>query len=94
MVNVAHALAHQRTSLATGIPLPNILFVDGLTSNIGQRDDLDRGRVEGIYRYLMRLSDDLGDQLQVIVADNDVPAASSSYIVAEFTEADRLVPLP
>ncbi len=35
IVNVAHALAHQITALKFSLKLPNLLFIDGLTSNIG-----------------------------------------------------------
>jgi hypothetical protein len=92
LVNVAHALAHQRTAITRGIPLPNILFIDGLTSNIGH-EDLDQERVEAIYRYLIDLSRELGDRLQVIVADNDVPAFARDFIILRLSENDRLVPL-
>lgn len=93
MVNVAHAIAHQQTALDLNLKLPNILFIDGVTSNIGHREDLDRVRVEAIYEYLIELSSRLGETLQVIVADNDVPEQASDYIIAQFTEIDRLVPM-
>lgn len=35
LVNIAHALAHQRTALKFDLPLPNLLFIDGLSGNIG-----------------------------------------------------------
>lgn len=92
LVNVAHALAHQRTAIACDIPLPNILFIDGLTSNIGH-EDLDEERVDSIYHYLIGLSRELGDRLQVIVADNDVPAFAQDFIMLRLSENDRLVPL-
>lgn len=92
LVNVAHALAHQRTAVERDIPLPNILFIDGLTSNIGH-EDLDQERVEGIYHYLISLSRDLGERLQVIVADNDVPTFARDFITLRLSEDDRLVPL-
>ncbi len=93
LVNVAHALAHQRTAITRGLLLPNILFIDGLTSNIGH-EDLDQERVEAIYRYLIGLSEELGERLQVIVADNDVPAFAQEYITLRLSEDDRLVPMP
>jgi hypothetical protein len=92
IVNVAHAVAHQRAGIRLGLALPNILFMDGLTSNIGHREGLDRQRVEAIYRYLIALSSELGDQLQVIVADHDVPDLARDFITSRFTEDDRLVP--
>ena len=93
MVNVAHALAHQQTAMDLDLKLPNILFIDGVTSNIGHREDLDRDRVEAIYEYLIELSSRSGERLQLIVADNDVPEQASDFIIAEFTETDRLVPM-
>lgn len=93
MVNVAHALAHQQTAMDLELKLPNILFIDGVTSNIGHREDLDRDRVDAIYEYLIDISSRLGDRLQLIVADNDVPERASNFIVAQFTERDRLVPV-
>lgn len=43
LVNVAHALAHHRTSIALDLGLPQILFIDGLTSNLGHEgEDLRR----------------------------------------------------
>jgi hypothetical protein len=93
MVNVAHAIAHQQTAMDLDLKLPNILFIDGVTSNIGHREDLDRDRVEAIYKYLIDLSNQFGERLQLIVADNDVPDQASDYIIAEFTENDRLVPM-
>lgn len=92
LVNVAHALAHQRTAAEQNIPLPNILFIDGLTSNIGH-EDLDQERVEAIYRYLISLSREPGERLQVIVADNDVPSFAREFITLRLSEDDRLVPL-
>ena len=72
LVNVAHALAHQRTSIALGIPLPNILFIDGLTSNVG-REGLDTERIKAVYRVLAETSEHLGYQLQIIVSDSNIP---------------------
>jgi hypothetical protein len=91
LVNVAHALAHHLTALELGLPLPGILLIDGLTSNVGHQDE-DLERVRGVYQYLMEVSDELGDSLQLIVADNDVPEYASQRIVTHFSEEDRLIP--
>lgn len=90
LVNVAHALAHHRTSLALNLGLPQILFIDGLTSNLGHEGE-DRARVNAVYEYLIQLSNDMGDRLQVIVADNDVPSAAERYIRLQLSEDDRLI---
>lgn len=92
LVNVAHALAHQKTSLELSLPLPNILFIDGLTTHIGHKEGLDRERVQAVYAELISLSERLGDDLQIVVADLDVPDEARDYVVAAFTEDDRLVP--
>jgi len=94
MVNVAHVLAHQLTAIANELPLPNILFIDGLTSNIGHREGLDSERVAAIYQYLIDLSNQLGHTLQVIVADHDVPDNAREFLVAEFSQEHRFVPEP
>jgi len=92
LVNVAHALAHQRTALALGLILPNVLFIDGLTSNIGHEGE-DRARIEGVYEYLMALSGEVGEQLQIIVADHDVPQQAREFVRVEFSENSRLIPI-
>ena len=91
LVNVAHALAHHLCALELGLPLPGILFIDGLTANLGHQGE-DLNRVRGLYEDLMRISDEYGRDLQLIVSDNDVPDYAASAIVEEFTEANRLIP--
>jgi hypothetical protein len=88
--NVAHALAHQRTALAFDLALPNILLIDGLTSNIGS-EGLDAVRKRRMYEYLIRMSEELGERLQIIVADNDMPDIAASFVRAELSVDDRLV---
>lgn len=91
IVNVAHALAHQITAIELDIPLPNILFIDGLTSNVS-REDGDMERVQSIYEYLAELSGKYGDRLQIIVADQDVPSSGSQFIKLHLHDSDRLIP--
>ena len=91
LVNVAHAVAHQEMAMAHNVPLPNILFIDGLTSNIGH-EDLDQERVDAIYEYLIALSDEAGDRLQIIVADHNVPKFATRFITLRLSEEDRFVP--
>jgi hypothetical protein len=91
LVNLAHAIAHQLTALEFGLALPGILLIDGPTSNLGHEYE-DRERVEAVYQYLIELGDRLGDRLQLIVVDNDVPAIAQSYIQVRLTDEDRLVP--
>ena len=90
LVNVAHALAQHRTALALNIPLPNILLIDGLTSNVGH-EGLDAQRVENVYDYLINQSIQSGNRLQIIVADNDVPRRAKDFVQVDFSEHDRLI---
>jgi hypothetical protein len=90
LVNVAHAVAHQETALEFGIPLPNILIIDGLTKNVGH-EGFDLERVNDVYGYLMRLSEREADRLQLIVADNDVPSQAEPHVRVRLSENDRLV---
>lgn len=78
LVNVAHALAHQLTAIELGLSLPNLLIIDGLTSNLGHEGE-DRDRVLGVYEVLEEISDEYGETLQLVVADNDVPQEGKSY---------------
>jgi hypothetical protein len=91
LVNVAHALAHHETAIELGLKLPGILIIDGPTGNIG-RDGDDLERVESIYSYLIEVSRKFGDQLQIIVADNDIPGAAEGFVRLRLTDDDRLVP--
>ncbi|MGC4048227.1 MAG: hypothetical protein QM757_00715 [Paludibaculum sp.] len=92
LVNVAHALAHQKTAIELGLPLPNILMIDGLTTNVGQ-EGFDVDRVHNAYSYLIDLSQRVGDTLQIIVADGNVPQEAEEYIRVRLSEEDRLIPL-
>lgn len=92
MVNVAHAVAHQLTALHFGLPLPNILLIDGLTGNIGY-EGLDLERVEAIYKFLMNIAQQHGDELQIIVADNSVPSFAKDFLLYEFSDDDKLIPM-
>ena len=93
LVNVAHALAHHLVALELEIPLPGILFIDGLTSNVGH-EGFDMQRVHDVYGYLGEVSRRYSDQLQLIVADNDVPPEAQKFIRVRLSEELRLIPLP
>jgi hypothetical protein len=93
LVNVAYALAHQITAIELQLPLPNILVIDGLTTNVGH-EGYDVDRVQNAYEYLMELSDEMGDVLQVIVSDGNVPAEADPYVRLRLSESDRLIPIP
>ncbi|MDQ6879389.1 MAG: hypothetical protein M3082_17185 [Candidatus Dormibacteraeota bacterium] len=91
LVNIAHALAHHRTALDLNLPLPGLLWIDGVTKNIGTAG-YDHERIEDIWTELIRASDEVGDQLQLIVAANDVPDRVAPYVRLTLSEDDRLIP--
>jgi hypothetical protein len=91
LINVAHALAHQLTSLEVGTALPNLLIIDALSSNIGH-GGYDEAIRERVYEFLAVKSDEVGDRLQVIVADNDVPHIAASFVRLQLSHQDLLVP--
>jgi hypothetical protein len=91
LVNVAHALAHHEVAVELGMRLPGILMIDGVTKNVGH-EGFDLERVEAVYSYLNSVSERLGDSLQILVADNDVPQAYRHLVQVRLSEADRLVP--
>ena len=92
-VNFAHALAHHETALELGLNLPGILFMDGLTSNIG-KEGFDLQRVNNAYDYLIEVSDKYSSRLQIILADGFIPSQADSFVRLRLSEVDRLVPIP
>ena len=93
LVNVALAVAHQKAAIELGLPLPNILMIDGLTTNVGQ-EGYDAERVHNAYSYLIETAQELGDIVQIIVADGNVPPEADKYVRLRLSERDRLIPIP
>ena len=91
LVNVAHALAHQITAIECGLPLPNILLIDGISNHLG-REGYDDIRIDAVYDYLIEVADDYQDRLQIIAADNTVPERAREYLRVRLTEDDKLIP--
>lgn len=91
LVNVSHALAHQVTSIDLGLNLPNILILDGLSEHLGE-EGLDPERLRSIYDYLIELNDSYGDQLQIILVDNEIPNRARKFLRLELSDQDRLIP--
>ena len=91
LVNVAHALAHHEAGIELGIPIPGILIIDGPSSNIGHEGE-DLARIESIYQKLIETGERFGDELQIIVADNNVLNYASPFVRVHLTEEDRLIP--
>lgn len=90
LTNVAFALAHHVTAIEQGLALPGLLLVDNITKNVGT-EDYDWERVEAVFNLLVELSNELGDQFQVIVSSNDVPPQVSDYVRLHLDEDDRLI---
>lgn len=91
-LNVAHAVAHQRTALKLGLALPNLLLVDGLSGAFGVQG-FDPQRIGALYDCLAQLSEEFPSEIQVVAADNRVPDSMRSYVRLELSENDRLIPL-
>lgn len=95
LVNVAYMLALHRSALELGLHVPGLLMIDGITQNLG-RGEYDTRRYERIWERLIEYHHDYADDLQIIVAANDVPAfvEEMDVICLRLREDDRLVPLP
>ncbi|MFI1726476.1 hypothetical protein [Streptomyces sp. NPDC020489] len=94
LVNVAHVLAHQRVALNDhDIPLPNLLIIDGISSNVGH-EGVDLERLRKMYASLLRAATEHVDRLQIIVTDNDSPPIEGIHRALELSDTDRLVPTP
>ncbi|MFI0220082.1 hypothetical protein [Streptomyces lydicus] len=93
LVNVAHVLAHQHVALNDpDIPLPNLLIIDGISSNVGH-EGVDLERLRKMYASLLRTATDHVDRLQIIVTDNDSPPIEGIHRPLELSDTDRLVPM-
>ncbi|MFE2472647.1 hypothetical protein [Streptomyces mirabilis] len=92
LVNVAHVLAHQQVALHDdAIPLPNLLIIDGISSNVGH-EGTDLERLRKMYATLLETATEHVDRLQIIVTDNDSPPIDGIHRALELSDTDRLVP--
>ena len=91
LVNIAHAVAHHLTSIECNLRLPNLLIIDGLSEHLGQ-EGLDPERLNAVYEFLIELSKNMGEDLQLIVVDNEVPESARSFVRLELAETNRLIP--
>ncbi|HEX8377852.1 MAG TPA: AAA family ATPase [Pedobacter sp.] len=91
MINVAHAVAHQLTSLELNLLLPNILIIDGLSSNLGYKG-IDLERIKAMYHFLIKINNQYKDSLQIFVTDNSIPEFAEEFRKYEFTSEDKLIP--
>lgn len=94
LVNVAHALAHHTVSIDRGLPLPGLLVLDGVSANAG-KEGLDGNRILDMYRLFADVSRDYGDQLQLIIVDNELPReiaeAAVERVALTLSQTDRLI---
>lgn len=90
LVNVAHALAHHTVSIDNGLPLPSLLVLDGLSSNVGH-EGFDRERRDDTYRLLLEESARYKGQLQVIALANDVPSFAQDCVVLHLSPDELLI---
>lgn len=91
LVNIGHLLAHHRTALQLELPLPGVVMIDGINKNIGTAQ-YDAARIDDVWSQLIALSAELGDDLQIIVAANDVPERARGFVRLTLSPEDRLIP--
>jgi predicted nucleic acid-binding Zn-ribbon protein len=96
LVNVAHALAHHTVAIDRGLEMPGLLILDGVSANSG-KEGLEGDRIVDMYELFDEVASAYGDQLQLIVVDNDLPAEVQdkleSAIMLTLSQSDRLVHL-
>ncbi|HVV77168.1 MAG TPA: hypothetical protein VHC43_14145 [Mycobacteriales bacterium] len=90
IVNVAHSLAHHAVSIDRGLPLPGLLVLDGISSNLGQ-EGFDQDRVNDMYALIARVAETYRDSLQVVVVDNTPPSEFADRTVLTLSQDDRLI---
>ncbi len=80
LVNLAYHIANLIMSIEEfDVGLPTLLIVDSPRKNVGENVD-DRAVAEAIYQRLRMLQDASPRPFQVIVADNDLPANTKSWL--------------
>lgn len=73
LVNVAHALAHHTVAIDRGLDMPGFLVLDGVSANSG-KEGLEGDRIVDMYKLFAEVTSEYGDQLQLIIVDNDLPS--------------------
>jgi hypothetical protein len=72
LVNVAHALAHHTVAIDRGLDMPGLLILDGVSANSG-KEGLEGDRIVDMYKLFGEVASEYGEQLQLIIVDNDLP---------------------
>lgn len=91
LVNIAHLLAHHRAALELDLALPGLLMIDGINKNIGTAQ-YDAARIDDAWTQLVELSETIGEELQIVVAANDVPERARRFVRLTLSPEDRLIP--
>src|ERR1700677_3076149 len=81
LVNVAHALAHHTIAIDRDLCMPGFLVLDGVSANSG-KEGFEGDRVVDMYELFDEVAQEYGDQLQLIVVDNDLPAETADKLSA------------
>jgi hypothetical protein len=94
LVNVAHALAHHAVAIDRNLEMPGLLVLDGVSANSG-KEGFEFDRIVDMYELFDEVASAYGDELQLIVVDNDLPAEVNdklaSAIMLTLSQSDRLV---
>ena len=90
LLSIAWCLAIFETAVERRLFHPGFLMLDSPQKNIGigtdsDDDFVDAAVVDGVYRHLRNWLAGEGQGCQVIVVDNDPPAATKSDVIVRFT---------
>ena len=93
-MNVAHALAHHTVAIDRGLDMPGLLILDGVSANSG-KEGLEGDRIVDMYKLFDEVASEYGEQLQLIIVDNDLPPEvadeMSNKIVLTLSQEARLI---
>jgi hypothetical protein len=94
LVNVAHALAHHTVAIDRGLDMPGLLVLDGVSANSG-KEGFEGDRIVDMYELFEDVAQEYGEQLQLIIVDNDLPPEVAGEledaIVLTLSQEDRLI---
>ena len=94
LVNVAHALAHHTVAVDRGLDIPGFLILDGVSANSG-KEGLEGDRIVDMYKLFEEVTNEYGEQFQLIIVDNDLPPEVADElndsIVLTLSQQSRLI---
>jgi hypothetical protein len=93
LTNIVYMLAIHQTTIELDLKIPRLLMIDGISKNLG-RGEYDQRRSDLVWTQLAEFHQQYAEDLQIIVAANDVPDFIEDLDVVRLrlSEADRLVP--